>query len=428
MSGLRGMVKDGWHPKGKDGGKESWRGDFKGINQVAGWVGKGKSGSTADRADHVSRPLSSLKDPSSFPPPPKHINRAGGATSSPHTVTSSRGGGLGSPLTAAQIQSLQEEEQAQREAEEAEAERARKAPPPVPYRANTTGLTTEQFLPPPVRRSNTTSDSLEETRSRPVPKPKPSLPPRLPPRGATQPSSTPSPPPAYEAVPTRLVPPMNQSAVSRLSNAGVSVPSLGISNGNAAERPALSPQNELQSRFARMNTSSPTSASTSPTRPTPTEGTTMQQKQQALQTAHSFSRDPTSVSRSDARSAASTARNFRERHSDQIGSGRKKLSEMNQKYGITKRINEFIEDQKSPAYPDPQHPPHQPTHPDSVHSPQSPAANPYNNNRPDLEALNKRKPPPPPPPPKKPSIQASPVGGAHGPSPPPPLPLGTKPR
>lgn len=28
------MFKEGWHPKGKNGGKESWRGDFKGINQV----------------------------------------------------------------------------------------------------------------------------------------------------------------------------------------------------------------------------------------------------------------------------------------------------------------------------------------------------------------------------------------------------------
>lgn len=27
-------LKEGWHPKGKDGKKESWRGDFKGINQV----------------------------------------------------------------------------------------------------------------------------------------------------------------------------------------------------------------------------------------------------------------------------------------------------------------------------------------------------------------------------------------------------------
>lgn len=34
MSGF--SFKDGWHPKGKDGQKESWRGDFKGINQVVG--------------------------------------------------------------------------------------------------------------------------------------------------------------------------------------------------------------------------------------------------------------------------------------------------------------------------------------------------------------------------------------------------------
>lgn len=34
MSGIRGVMKEGWHPKGKDGGRESWRSDFKGINQV----------------------------------------------------------------------------------------------------------------------------------------------------------------------------------------------------------------------------------------------------------------------------------------------------------------------------------------------------------------------------------------------------------
>jgi hypothetical protein len=34
MSGFRSVVKEGWHPKGKDGKSESWRGDFKGINQV----------------------------------------------------------------------------------------------------------------------------------------------------------------------------------------------------------------------------------------------------------------------------------------------------------------------------------------------------------------------------------------------------------
>lgn len=33
---LSDLAKGGWHPKGKDGGKESWRGDFKGINQIVG--------------------------------------------------------------------------------------------------------------------------------------------------------------------------------------------------------------------------------------------------------------------------------------------------------------------------------------------------------------------------------------------------------
>ena len=31
---VRNVMRGGWHPKGKEGGKESWRGDFKGINQV----------------------------------------------------------------------------------------------------------------------------------------------------------------------------------------------------------------------------------------------------------------------------------------------------------------------------------------------------------------------------------------------------------
>lgn len=34
MSSLKEIAKGGWHPKGKDGGEESWRSDFKGINQV----------------------------------------------------------------------------------------------------------------------------------------------------------------------------------------------------------------------------------------------------------------------------------------------------------------------------------------------------------------------------------------------------------
>lgn len=61
MSGS--IWKGGWHPEGKGGKKESWRGDFKGINQIAGKFGKGKEASASEeRENHVSQPLTSLKD------------------------------------------------------------------------------------------------------------------------------------------------------------------------------------------------------------------------------------------------------------------------------------------------------------------------------------------------------------------------------
>lgn len=37
MSGFSKVMKEGWHPKSKDGKEESWRNDFKGINQVVSW-------------------------------------------------------------------------------------------------------------------------------------------------------------------------------------------------------------------------------------------------------------------------------------------------------------------------------------------------------------------------------------------------------
>ncbi|KAK2804535.1 hypothetical protein FQN49_008852, partial [Arthroderma sp. PD_2] len=93
MSGFKGLVKDGWHPKGNDGGKESWRGDFKGINQVAGWVGKGKStGGASNQPARASRPISSLKDPSTFGRPPQRANTAGSASASASAPTSTLGG------------------------------------------------------------------------------------------------------------------------------------------------------------------------------------------------------------------------------------------------------------------------------------------------------------------------------------------------
>lgn len=38
MEKVKSVTKSGWHPSGKDGKKESWRGDFKGINQVVSYT------------------------------------------------------------------------------------------------------------------------------------------------------------------------------------------------------------------------------------------------------------------------------------------------------------------------------------------------------------------------------------------------------
>ncbi len=40
MSGIKGVMKGGWHPEGKGGPgtKESWREDNKGINQVVSLI------------------------------------------------------------------------------------------------------------------------------------------------------------------------------------------------------------------------------------------------------------------------------------------------------------------------------------------------------------------------------------------------------
>ncbi|KAK2762297.1 hypothetical protein FQN54_001307 [Arachnomyces sp. PD_36] len=410
MSGIKGVVKDGWHPKGKDGGKESWRGDFKGINQVAGWVGKGK-GKDDPASNHTARPLNSLKDPSSFGPPPKR--HTGGTPGLQGTTQASPVSGQ------AQYQSGGYGEQAQPETR-------KPPPPPVPYRADRTGLATNHLPKPPVRHVDQPADeSIAATK----PRPKPSVPPRLPARKPSGHSDAPPPPPSYDTAmrdpPSHGPASSHQGAISRLGKAGVSVPGLGIgeSQGNGdGQSPSPSSRNassrgqlsELQSRFSKMSPSSPNNSSAN----TPTEGTTTEQKQDALRTAHSFHNDPSSVSATDARNAASTANNFRERHGDQVAAGKKKMTGLNEKYGITKRINGFIEDQSSPADQQPSAgnrlpPPVPPPHPNS-------------NNQ--AAGLNNRRPPPPPPPPKRQELQSAPVGDQSRAVPPPPLPLGTKPR
>jgi len=304
--------------------------------------------------------------------------------------------GLGSPIGKDDISARRA---AEREEEQREAEEAGRAKPSVPYRADTTGLTTSHLPPPPGRKDGADGRNIivpppiSTTSKKP-----PGLPPRLPPRQ----NSTPvSPPPRYtstEPESDRGI--MNQGALNRLGAAGVVVPGFGIEGRKAPMPPPSSnsptrsdgqkhssPQlNELQSRFSRLTPSSPKSDS-------PSEGTTFAQKQAALRTASSFRNDPSSVSFSDAKMAAGTANNFKERHGDQVKSGWQSANKINTKYGISEKVATYGDSASQQA---------------------------TDTSSPAVAVLVKKKPPPPPPM-KKPSLSG---GGSL----PPPIPLSTKPK
>lgn len=282
---------------------------------------------------------------------------------------------------------------------------------------NTTGLSTKNLLPPPVHHAVSEDATAHESPAAPQKKPKPSLPPRLPPRKtpSTDSSLTP-PPPSYESATSQTQPAaesVNRGPLDRLGAAGVSVSGLGIgqqsnpwknersqsTTSNASGKGQLS---ELQSRFSKMNTQSRASPINDGTSPSPPpQGTTLAEKQAALDTAQSFHKDPSSVTLSDAKAAASTANNFRERHGDQVSAGAQKANTWNKKYNVTGRMNNFLEKQASPANE---------TQPAAQSESMASQADGYG-----------RKPPPPPVPNKRLGIHASAQS-------PPPVPLGTKPR
>jgi hypothetical protein len=395
-------------------------------------MGKGKDTAHHNEAlEHVSRPLSTLKDPASFGPPPKNVNCHGGAAL-PNQITPDRSG-IGASLTQSEVQAKQQKEEEEERAREAE--ERRKAAPPVPFRVDTTGLSTANLPPPPERK-----DGADGRTPSVIAKPKPGLPPRLPPRQNSASSQTPaSPPPKYGAIVAELPAHkgiLNQGSLNRLGSAGVSVPGFGIGgkqplslpprSGAAArtESETASPKagitssnggtqlSELQSRFSRISTSSANSEA-------PAQGTTFAQKQAALRTASAFRNDPSSVSLSDARNAASTANNFRERHGDQVASGWKSANSLNQKYGLADKVGKYT----SPANSSPV-------------ATLEPAASPVNKGpmatlesapSPTIEMKDNTiaaKKAPPPPPKKKPELAGAPTAGAG----PPPVPLASKPK
>ncbi|KAI5208876.1 hypothetical protein AUEXF2481DRAFT_30922 [Aureobasidium subglaciale EXF-2481] len=311
MSGLRNIAKGGWHPGGgKDnssssssgGGGSGWRSKIN--DKIPGRINDRIPGSTSKsererieaRENHVSQPLTALRDPASFAPPPKHMHYHGQAAASnasspsyastPANTAATRG--LGAPLPKEMVQ---QQEYMQQHAQQEEEEAAR--PPPGPYRVDTTGLSTANLPKPPVRRLDNASPASVSSQARPPPRniapspaaraplppprstptpptapprQQPALPPRLPPRQNSRPDlNAPPPPPVYsEAIQAPPhVPAPNQAAVSRLARAGVNVPGFDI-GASASPPPAshsrpppsqLSPMNELQSRFSRMSSS-----------------------------------------------------------------------------------------------------------------------------------------------------------------------------
>jgi len=226
-----------------------------------------------EQRNHESAPLSSLKDPSSFAPPPKHsayYGDNGRASSRAAMAPAEPSGGLGSVVPAPRPK---QQEQVQEE----------QPKPPEPYRQDTSGLRTDHLPKPPVKRAGggvgsparTASPSLPPRQSPALParqatKPPPSLPPRM----TENPTEyTPAPPPTYgEATKTNTDAGMiNQGAANRLGQAGISIPGFGIGAQSTPPESPVRPNapqlSELQQRFSRMNTS-PQSQASPPSTPT----------------------------------------------------------------------------------------------------------------------------------------------------------------
>lgn len=235
------------------------------------------------------RPVSALRDPASFGPPPKRIPNAGTPNDG---QTSSEGG---------------------RDKEE----EIKRPVPSKPYTTNTTGFKTET-LPLPPRRLGTSGDEGGASAKRPPP-----IPPRLPPRGE---STLPAP----REVVNMETGGVNAAAIGRLGKAGISIPGFNM-------MPTTSPSdpNEQRSSASMGYLSNHSANSQGP----PKEGTTFAEKKAAMTTASSFYKNPASVSFSDASAALKTGRNFQQRHGDQVASGYKKAQDM----GLDKKIQGYGE-------------------------------------------------------------------------------------
>ena len=289
-------------------------------------------------------------------------------------------------------------------------EGSKPGPPPIPSRS-TTMSSMADVRPAPSEGADVGKGAVGADRS--MTKSKPLVPPRLPPRARSE-LTTEKPAVLHEegAVPREAATTPSQTnlgALHRLGQAGISVPEFGIgkrpypltSNRNGSSTSPVqswsqnesksNPLSSLSSRFSKASVSSADAGS-------PDQETSFAQKQAALRTASSLQKDPTSVSFADAKAAAITANNFKERHGSQVAQGWKATSRLSDNLGLTPQKN-FQE----PAVVD-----------EAVQTPAEP---------PPLggqSSLKKR----PPPPPKKKELSDSTAGAVE----PPPIPLASKPQ
>lgn len=296
------------------------------------------------------------------------------------------------------------------------------AAPSRGWQRDTTGLSTSHLPPPPSRRDGADGRTGSPAQSSAAPPPyssakprvapppvatrgpPPSLPPRLPSRPGTS-SAVQAASPAISSRPATQTHMetqgraengfLNQSATSRLGAAGISIPGFGIGSKTSAAPPPPS-----RSPIPSPSAAGPTPASN--------QGTTWQQKQAALRTASQFNKDPSSISFSDARTAASTANNFRQRHGEQVASGLKTANSLSQRFEATGKAK---------------------TGGDSVAGPGTAGQQPQGSISLSTltSAIGKKKPPAPPPPRKKPTELGSGSASNGNAGAPPPVPMSTRP-
>jgi hypothetical protein len=314
------------------------------VHRVKGGGGQGGGG----QEERVAPPVSALQDPKTFAPPPKHRAAYGDevARASIHAVSPHSTGTSSPPSIPARRATVIE---------------GGRAPPPIPPRLPPRGGAAGCVgLPQP---ANVTHEDLEE-------------------RGGISSGAA--------------------SALGRLGRAGVSIPgfeskSSTTSTTRTPPPPPLGNRSSIGSFSNRFSTSSNPSA--------PATGTTFAEKQNALKTANAFYKDPTKVSFSDARAAASTAHNFQQRHGEQVAEGARVGNAVGNKFGlISTNVTSPLIPPAETRYQPP--PPPRPVVTETRDLPPPPPP------RPSSTALLAKKPPPPLPPKKKP---------------PPPVPLATRP-